>query len=63
MYDTIFCLWYMQFQKFVKTVWRKHNLIISPSAGSDPGKFNMRTPINNYYGEGTSYEKNNFNWT
>ena len=39
-----FCLWYIQFLKFTKIVWYKHNLIIS-SVGSDhPDQYSYVIP-------------------
>ena len=39
-----FCLWYIQFLKFTKIVWYKHNLIIS-SVGSDhPDQYSYEIP-------------------
>ena len=52
-----FSLWYRTL-KFMKIVWRKHNLMIFFSVGSGhPGKIHMRFSMNTKKGEETSWWK------
>ena len=55
--DSFFCLQHLQFQKFVKIIWHKHNLIISASVPAILISIYMRFPKNTYLGERTSWRK------
>ena len=55
--DSFFCLQHLQFQKFVKIIWHKHNLIISVSVPAILISIYMRFPKNTYLGERTSWRK------